>query len=44
MRKKISPKLQKRLEVVKEKLNNEKKNNEPRLGCQSNCVGCVGVN
>lgn len=44
MKKTVSLKLQKRVEVVKEQIAQGKKGAEPRLGCQTNCVGCVGVN
>jgi hypothetical protein len=37
-------KLVERFKVVKEKVSSKEKSNEPRLGCQSNCIGCAGVN
>ena len=42
--KKDDSKLKKQYEKVASKIAKQAEENNPKLGCQTNCIGCAGVN
>ena len=42
--KKENSKLKKQYEEVVKRIAKQAEENNPKLGCQTNCIGCAGVN